>query len=114
MKIQSMHFKETASVKLNDAVLQTNMKKAKGKFVDGRAKAVLEMGNWEDVRSHAAALRDKCLANLDAYLLEFEANAIRRGAVLRDIAHENFREVFHLRRGVACPAQPAFDVEQAP
>jgi L-lactate dehydrogenase complex protein LldF len=80
MKIQSMHFKETASVKLNDAVLQTNMKKAKGKFVDGRAKAVQEMGNWEAVRTHAAALRDGCLAHLDAYLLEFEANAIRRGS----------------------------------
>jgi L-lactate dehydrogenase complex protein LldF len=61
-------------------VLQTNMKKAKGKFVDGRARAVEEFGIWEEVRTHAAALRDKCLANLDAYLLEFEANAIRRGA----------------------------------
>jgi L-lactate dehydrogenase complex protein LldF len=80
MQIQSMHFKETASAKLNDSVLQTNMKKAKGKFVDGRARAVEEFGIWEDVRTHAAALRDRCLANLDAYLLEFEANAIRRGA----------------------------------
>jgi L-lactate dehydrogenase complex protein LldF len=82
VQVQSMHFKQTASAKLNDAVLQTNMKKAKGKFVDGRARAVEEFGIWEEVRTHAAELRDKCLANLDAYLLEFEANAIRRGAVV--------------------------------
>jgi L-lactate dehydrogenase complex protein LldF len=77
-----MHFKATASQKLNDAVLQTAMKKAKGKFVDGRAAAVAEIDAWQDIRTHAAALRDKVIANLDAYLLEFEANAIARGAVV--------------------------------
>jgi len=77
-----MFFKRNASEKLNDAVLQRNMQKAKGKFVDGRAKAVAEVENWEAIRTHAAALRDQCLANLDAYLLEFEANATRRGAVV--------------------------------
>lgn len=82
MQVRSMHFKQNASLKLNDAVLQRNMQKAKGKFVDGRAKAVSEVENWEAIRTHAAALRDKCLANLDAYLLEFEANATRRGAVV--------------------------------
>jgi L-lactate dehydrogenase complex protein LldF len=80
MKVQSMHFKATASHKLNDAVLQGAMKKAKGKFVDGRALAVREIDVWEPMRTHAAALRDRTIANLDAYLLEFEANAIRRGA----------------------------------
>ncbi|MBL8518584.1 MAG: iron-sulfur cluster-binding protein [Betaproteobacteria bacterium] len=82
MQVQSMHFKRNASAKLNDAVLQRNMQKAKGKFVDGRAKAVSEVENWEAIRTHAAALRDQCLANLDAYLLEFEANATRHGAVV--------------------------------
>ena len=80
MQVQSMHFKQTASVKLNDAVLQNAMKKAKGKFVDGRAVGVAEIDNWEDLRTHAAALRNRVIDNLDAYLLEFERNAIRRGA----------------------------------
>jgi L-lactate dehydrogenase complex protein LldF len=75
-----MHFKQTASAKLNDAVLQNALKKAKGKFVDGRAKGVAEVDNWEEIRTHAATLRDRVIANLDAYLLEFEANATRRGA----------------------------------
>ncbi len=80
MQVQSMHFKETASAKLNDAVLQTALKKSKSKFVDGRAKGVAEIDNWEDIRTYAAAMRDRVIDNLDAYLLEFEANAIRRGA----------------------------------
>ena len=75
-----MHFKQTASAKLNDAVLQTALKKAKGKFVDARAISVAEIDNWEAIRTHAAALRDRTINHLDAWLLEFEANAIRRGA----------------------------------
>ena len=77
-----MFFKETASRKLNDAVLQTALKKAKGKFVDGRAASVATIDNWEDIRSYAAAMRDRVINNLDAYLLEFEKNAQRRGAVV--------------------------------
>ena len=80
MQVQSMHFKQTASAKLNDAVLQTALKKSKGKFVDGRAHGVAQIDNWEDIRTYAAALRDRVIDNLDAYLLEFERNAIRRGA----------------------------------
>ena len=57
MQIQSMFFKQTASVKLNDPVLQNALKKAKGKFVDGRAKGMLELDNLEEIRSAAAALR---------------------------------------------------------
>jgi L-lactate dehydrogenase complex protein LldF len=77
-----MFFKKAASAKLDDALLQANMRKAKGKFVDGRAKAVAEMEAWEAIREHAARLRDRTLANLDAYLVEFEANARRRGSVV--------------------------------
>jgi len=75
-----MHFKQTASTKLNDAVLQTALKKSKGKFVDGRALGVAQIDNWEDIRTYAAAMRDRVIDGLDAYLLEFERNAIRRGA----------------------------------
>jgi L-lactate dehydrogenase complex protein LldF len=38
--------------------------------------------NWEEIRTHAAELRDRALANLDAYLVEFERNATRRGATV--------------------------------
>ncbi len=82
MQVQSMFFKQRAREKLEDPLLQGNLRKAKGKFVDGRAKAVAEFGVWEEVRTHAAKVRDRALANLDAYLLEFEAHATRRGAVV--------------------------------
>jgi len=82
MQVQSMFFKRNASLKLDDAVLQGNMRNAKGKFVDGRARAVAEIDNWEALRTHAAALRDRTLASLDAYLVEFERNATRRGATV--------------------------------
>ena len=82
MQVQSMFFKESASKKLNDAVLQKAMKKAKGKFVDGRAASVATIDNWEDIRTYSAAMRDRVIANLDAYLIEFEKNAVRRGSVV--------------------------------
>ena len=80
MQVQSMFFKKTASMKLEDPVLQHNLRKARGKFVDARAKAVAEIDNWEEIRTHAAALRDRAIANLDAWLVEFERNATARGA----------------------------------
>ncbi|MCA3034438.1 MAG: lactate utilization protein, partial [Rhodocyclaceae bacterium] len=82
MQVKSMHFKATSSMKLNDAVLQAAMKKTKGKFVDGRAAAVAEIDVWQDIRTHAASLRDRVINNLDAYLIEFERNATLRGAVV--------------------------------
>ncbi|HWH42617.1 MAG TPA: LUD domain-containing protein, partial [Usitatibacter sp.] len=80
MQVQSMFFKRNASMKLDDPALQKNMKTMK--FVDARARAVLDVDCWQEIRAHAAALRDRTIANLDAYLVEFERNATRRGAVV--------------------------------
>ena len=43
---------------------------------------MLELDNFEDIRTAAAAIRDRALDNLDAYLEEFERNATARGAVV--------------------------------
>ena len=82
MLITSMHFKETAGVKLSNANLQAALKKLQGNFVRGRADRVAELGNYEEIRTAAAAIRDLALANLDLYLAEFERNAIARGATV--------------------------------
>jgi len=82
MQITSMHFKATASVKLRSANLQAALKRLQGNFVRGRAERVAELGNYEEIRSAAAGIRDRALANLDLYLEEFERNAIARGAVV--------------------------------
>ena len=82
MQITSMHFKATAGVKLTNANLQAALKKLQGNFVRGRAERVAELGNYEELRSAAATIRDRALASLDLYLEEFERNATVRGAVV--------------------------------
>jgi L-lactate dehydrogenase complex protein LldF len=82
MQITSMHFKATASVKLTSASLQAALMRLQGNFVRGRADRVAEFGNYEEIRSAAAAIRDRGLASLDLYLQEFERNARARGAVV--------------------------------
>jgi L-lactate dehydrogenase complex protein LldF len=82
MQVASMNFKASASVKLKDTTLQKAMEKAKGKFVYGRANAILELDNFEEIRTAGAAIRDRALNNLDAYLLQFEKEAQARGAIV--------------------------------
>src|SRR5512134_484273 len=82
MQITSMHFKATASTKLSNANLQAALRRLQGNFVRGRADRVAELGNYEEIRSAAAAIRDRALADLDLYLQEFERNATARGAIV--------------------------------
>jgi L-lactate dehydrogenase complex protein LldF len=82
MQITSMHFKATAGTKLTNASLQAALTRLQGNFVRGRAERVAELGNYEEIRSAAAAIRDRALASLDLYLEAFERNATARGAVV--------------------------------
>jgi L-lactate dehydrogenase complex protein LldF len=82
MQITSMHFKATAGVKLRSASLQSALRRLQGNFVRGRAARVAELGNYEEIRSAAAAIRDRALAHLDLYLEAFERNAAARGATV--------------------------------
>jgi L-lactate dehydrogenase complex protein LldF len=77
-----MHFKARVGAKLADAKLQAALKKLQGNFVKGRADRVAELDNFEELRTHAAAIRDRALDNLDVYLEEFEKNATARGAIV--------------------------------
>ena len=80
MEIRSMHFKARAGQKLADVVLQENLKKAKGKFVDMRAKAIVELDDFEATREAAKVLRNRALDDLDLWLEQFERQATARGA----------------------------------
>ena len=77
-----MNFKARAGEKLADVKLQAALKKLQSNFVKGRADRVAELDNFEELRTHAAAIRDRALNNLDVYLEEFEKNATARGAVV--------------------------------
>ena len=80
MQATSSQFKQTARVKLADPRLQAALKKLQGNFVKGRADRIAELDNFEEIRDAAAAIRDRVLARLDAWLEEFERNATARGA----------------------------------
>src|SRR5512134_2936961 len=101
MQITSMHFKASAGAKLTNANLQSALKRLQGNFVRGRAERVAELGNYEEIRSAAAAIRDHALANLDVYLQTFERNATARGAVVHwaETAQDVNRIVCAIARG---------------
>jgi L-lactate dehydrogenase complex protein LldF len=82
MQVASMHFKERAHVKLNDAVLQRNLGKIKGKFVEKRRSSMVELDDFEGTRDAGRAIRQRALDNLDVWLEKFERSASARGATV--------------------------------
>ncbi len=81
MQLQAMHFKPNASRALANERLQGVLKRFGRGFVERRATARLAYGvqAFEELRDAAAAIRDRALADLDAWLARFEAEAARRG-----------------------------------
>ena len=82
MQLTSHQFKQRSREKLSDANLQAALKKLQGNFVKGRADRIAELPDFPAMRDAAAAIRDRAVRNLDAYLEEFERNATARGAVV--------------------------------
>jgi L-lactate dehydrogenase complex protein LldF len=82
MQVASMHFKESAHVKLHDARLQHNLAKMKDKFVGKRRSSITELDDFEGTRQHARGVRQRALDNLDVWLEIFERNAQARGATV--------------------------------
>ena len=80
MEIKSMSFKANAEGSLANAVLQGNLKNAKGKFVTRRAEAIKALDDFEGTRDAAAAIRDRVIDDLDLWLERFEAKAQETGA----------------------------------
>jgi L-lactate dehydrogenase complex protein LldF len=85
MHPQSMHFKPRAAVALANETLQSNLEKFNSTgFTALRTKAVADFGAglFEILRGEGAAIRDRALANLDAWIERFESEATRRGATV--------------------------------
>src|SRR4051794_20171989 len=82
MQVASIHFKERAHEKLNDAQLQFNLQKIKGKFVAKRRASITELDDFEGTREAARAMRQRALDDLDTWLTLFEENATARGATV--------------------------------
>jgi L-lactate dehydrogenase complex protein LldF len=82
MQVTAMHFKRKAADNLGNEKLQRALEKLQTKFVDGRAAAIAELPNFEDIRDAAAEIRERAINHLDRYLLRFEQEATARGAVV--------------------------------
>jgi len=82
MQVTSMHFKARAHDKLGDARLQANLQKIKGKFVNKRRAALVELDDFEATREAGRAIRQRALDDLDVWLETFEAAAKARGATV--------------------------------
>jgi L-lactate dehydrogenase complex protein LldF len=107
MQLSSMHFKARAGEKLADVKLQAALKKLQSNFVKGRAERILELDNFEDIRTAAAATRDRALASLDLWLEEFERNATARGAVV------HWAETTEEANRIVCELAAKYEVRKA-
>jgi L-lactate dehydrogenase complex protein LldF len=82
MQISSNEFKQAASRKLADPKVQKALRNAKGKLVVARAKVILELDNFEEIREDAARIRDFALLNMDVLLEEWEKRATAAGTIV--------------------------------
>ncbi|MEX0958732.1 MAG: LutB/LldF family L-lactate oxidation iron-sulfur protein [Burkholderiales bacterium] len=82
MQVTSRQFKQSASRKLADPNLQKALMGMKGRLATARARAVLELDNFEQIREEAAQIRDHGLAHMDLYLEQWESNAKAAGTIV--------------------------------
>jgi L-lactate dehydrogenase complex protein LldF len=80
--LTSETFDENAKAALADVQLRGALRNATSLFGKRRLEAARSLNNWEDLRTHARAIKDEVLLHLDRYLETFVANAEKRGAVV--------------------------------
>lgn len=79
MKVDSLNFKRTARVALQDESLKSALSYAKAGFVGKRREAVKLIPEWQQIRAEARTLKDHVLENLDHYLLAYESAVQKNG-----------------------------------
>ncbi len=82
MQNTSADFKRQVTIKLADTRLQQALSRLQSRFVEGRSAVISEIHDLQETRDAAAAIRDRVLNNLEHWLLHFEAQATRRGAIV--------------------------------
>ncbi len=100
MRVSSARFERKAAKNLRNPKLQSALSKIQVRFVQARSDAISHLNDFSAVRTRATAIRDTVLANLDAWLERFEAEATRRGAVVHwaNDAEEANRIVLEIAR----------------
>lgn len=80
MKTSDLPLNERLAKKLADKFMRTSIAKAQDLLNQKRADAFEELGNYEQWRENAAAVRSHVLENLDFYLNQFVDKATQNGA----------------------------------
>ena len=75
-------FQQAALTVLNNTQLRANVRHATEVIQAKRARLVDEKGDWQELRTAGAAIRDHALRNLKHYLEEFEAKCTAAGGVV--------------------------------
>ncbi len=82
MQNASLDFKRQVTVKLADEKLQQALSRLQSRFVEGRSAVISEIHDLQETRDAATRIRDRVLNNLGHWLLHFEEQATKRGAVV--------------------------------
>lgn len=82
MQNTARQFKSQVSIKLADIKLQGALSRLQSRFVQGRSAVISEIHDLPDTRNAAAAIRNRVLNDLEHWLLQFEAQATARGAIV--------------------------------
>jgi L-lactate dehydrogenase complex protein LldF len=85
-------FPEAARIELANPQLRANLRHATDTIRAKRARVVAELPDWEELREAGRAIKQTTLANLDRYLVEFEAAVTAAGGRVhwaRDAAEAN-------------------------
>jgi L-lactate dehydrogenase complex protein LldF len=75
-------FSRLAETELDNGVQRKNLRRATETIRARRANAITETPDWEALRDAGSAIKAEALAQLDRYLVEFEAAATAAGAVV--------------------------------
>ena len=80
MKTSDLPLNERLAKELADKFMRTSIAKAQDLLNQKRDDAFTELGNYEQWRENAAAIRSNVLENLDYYLNQFVDKAVQNGA----------------------------------
>ena len=82
MELLSRDFKGDAAKALIDPVLQQNLSRLKGNFLERRLRARESLPEFDTLRDEAKAIKDHTLAHLDLYLKAFETQVTATGGTV--------------------------------
>jgi L-lactate dehydrogenase complex protein LldF len=105
MRTPTETFPDAARHELADVQLRTNLRKATDTIREKRERVTGEVPDWQALRAAGSAIKVDVLANLEEYLLQFEAGVVAAGgqvhwasdgaeacAIVADIAHRHGAE----------------------